>query len=299
MSQVKHWIHAARLRTLPLSISGILVGSFYAYKISWSWLIFGLAISTTLLFQILSNFANDLGDSMKGADNNERVGPQRAVQSGVISMKQMRNAVILFAFLSFISAGLLIYFGSKNWTIGTVNFYILLTLLCVLAAVTYTVGKKAYGYNGLGDLMVFVFFGCVSVLGVYPLFSAHFDVFLIPGAITIGCLSVAVLNLNNMRDQENDRFVKKNTLVVSMGAKNAVIYHFILIISAFASWLFFLGFKNNSIGFLSLLPFLILIKHLIFVSKVTVFKQFDSQLKLVALSTFALSLIFALTCVFS
>lgn len=295
MGKTKHWIKAARLRTLPLSISGIVVGSFFAFQTHWSWLIFSLAILTTLLFQVLSNFANDLGDSMKGADNSNRIGPTRAVQSGIISFKEMRNAVLLVSLLSFVSAGLLIYFGTRNMTTGIVNFYIVLAIFCVFAAITYTIGKKAYGYNGLGDLMVFIFFGCVSVLGVYPLFANELNYELIPAAVTIGFLSVAVLNLNNMRDQENDRTVGKNTLVVRLGDKNARFYHQLLISIAFIAWCAFISLSKNYLNWISLLPFVILIKHLLFVRKVTEFKAFDSQLKIVALSTFAISLIYAIT----
>lgn len=295
MGKSKHWLKAARLRTLPLSISGIVVGSFFAFQSHWSWLIFSLAILTTLLFQVLSNFANDLGDSMKGADNSNRIGPTRAVQSGIITFKEMRNAVILVSLLSFITAGLLIYFGTKNMSAGIINFYIILSVFCVFAAITYTIGKKAYGYNGLGDLMVFIFFGCVSVLGVYPLFANELKYELIPAAVTIGFLSVAVLNLNNMRDQENDRTVGKNTLVVRLGDKNARAYHQLLIFIALIAWCAFISLSKNYLNWISLIPFIILIKHVMFVRRATEFKAFDSQLKVVALSTFAISLIYALT----
>ena len=166
MAKTTDWIGAFRLRTLPLSISGILVGSFIAlYYNFWNSVVFTLALSTTLLFQILSNLANDLGDSMKGADNENRIGPMRSVQSGKISKSSMRNAVVITSALSFISAGFLIYFGTKNLSQQTIYIYIVLAIACVFAAITYTIGKKAYGYNGLGDLFVFIFFGLVSVIG--------------------------------------------------------------------------------------------------------------------------------------
>jgi 1,4-dihydroxy-2-naphthoate polyprenyltransferase len=296
MANSSDWISALRLRTLPLSISGILVGSFVAvFQGYWNPVIFSLALTTTLLFQILSNLANDLGDSLKGADNSDRVGPMRAVQSGSISKGAMKNAVILTSLLSFISAGLLIYFGTKNLSPASISVYIGLAIASVLAAITYTIGKKAYGYNGLGDLFVFVFFGLVSVMGVYPLFSDRLSWVLIFPAITIGFLSTSVLNLNNMRDRENDEKVGKRTLVVKLGASNAKKYHFFLIISAFISWSIFLILTKNWLGFISLIPGIVFIKHLIFVAKNTVPKELDSQLKKVALGTFFISILYVIS----
>lgn len=296
MANTLDWISAFRLRTLPLSISGILVGSFIAvYSGFWNPLIFSLALSTTLLFQILSNLANDLGDSQNGADNDGRIGPMRAVQSGKISQKSMRNAVIFTAICSFLSAGFLIYFGTKNLSISSIYLYIGLAIASVLAAITYTVGKKAYGYHGMGDLFVFIFFGLVSVLGVYPLFTDSFDLLLILPAISIGFLSTAVLNLNNMRDRENDEKVGKRTLVVKMGSDSAKKYHFFLIIGAFVTWILFLALSSNWLGFISLLPVVLFVKHLIFVAKNTEPQALDSQLKSVALGTFFLSLLYVIS----
>ncbi|WP_430406621.1 1,4-dihydroxy-2-naphthoate octaprenyltransferase [Fluviicola sp.] len=296
MANSSDWIGALRLRTLPLSISGILVGSFVAvFQGYWNPIIFTLALSTTLLFQILSNLANDLGDSLKGADNSERVGPMRAVQSGSISKDAMRSAVILTSILSFISAGLLIYFGTKNLSPTSVYIYIGLAVASVFAAITYTIGKKAYGYNGLGDLFVFIFFGLVSVIGVYPLFSDTLSWILILPAITIGFLSTAVLNLNNLRDRENDEKVGKRTLVVKLGASNAKKYHYFLIITAFSSWIVFLILTRNWLGFISLIPIILFIKHLLFVAKNTVPRELDSQLKIVALGTFFISILYVIS----
>ena len=296
MANSSDWVGALRLRTLPLSISGILVGSFVAvFQGYWNPIIFSLALSTTLLFQILSNLANDLGDSLKGADNSERVGPMRAVQSGSISKNAMKNAVVLTSLLSFFSAGALIYFGTRNLSATSVYIYIGLAIASVFAAITYTIGKKAYGYNGLGDIFVFVFFGLVSVIGVYPLFSDTLMGLLVFPAITIGFLSTAVLNLNNMRDRENDEKVGKRTLVVKLGASNAKKYHFFLIISAFICWGIFLFLTRNWLGFISFLPAVLFIKHLVFVAKNTVPKELDSQLKAVALGTFFISLLFVIS----
>lgn len=293
---MKDWLEAFRLRTLPLSIAGILTGSMFALLDGfWSGKIFGLALSTTLLFQILSNLANDLGDSLKGADNEGRIGPMRSVQSGKISKIAMRNAVIATATLSLLSAGLLIYVSAKQLSEKAVYAYIVLAIACVIAAITYTVGKKAYGYNGLGDFFVFVFFGLISVMGVYPLYSSELPGYLWLPAITIGLLSTAVLNLNNMRDQENDRKVGKRTMVVKMGPTAAKNYHYLLFFIAITTWIGALVIKQHWIGFISLIPFILFIKHMLFVKRTTVFKELDSQLKIVALGTFFVSLLFLIS----
>ncbi len=230
------WIQAARLRTLPLSISGIIMGSFIArWKLTeqgetWDWTIFALALLVTLLYQVLSNFANDYGDGVKGTDQN-RIGEaeQRAVASGKISAKQMRNAVILFAFLSLVATLVLLYKAFFPDYINEFYTFIGLGVACILAAIGYTVGKKPYGYLGLGDLMVFIFFGLVSVCGSYFLFTKSFDWDMLLPASAIGLLSAAVLNLNNMRDIENDEKSGKKTLALRLGFKNAMIYEMIIL----------------------------------------------------------------------
>lgn len=296
MAQVKDWIHAARLRTLPLSVSGILTGSAIALlDEKWSTQVFCLAMSTTIFFQLLSNLANDLGDTQKGADNAQRVGPQRAVQSGAITQSAMRNAVILIALLSLVSAGILIWQGGKHLSTNSIYGYIGLAIACVIAAITYTMGRKAYGYFGLGDVFVFIFFGGVSVMGVYPLFADNLPWELVLPAITIGGLSAAVLNLNNMRDQVNDAAVGKRTLVVKLGFKRAKTYHLILIFSSMAAWIAFLIYREFFIGLVSCLPFILLIKHAAFVVRNQEPRAFDPELKKVALATFFISLLFMLT----
>lgn len=279
-----------RLRTLPLSLSGIIMGSAVAYYYGfWDSLIFTLAIVTTILFQIVSNLANDLGDGLKGTDNKDRVGPERMVQSGAISPKQMKTAVILTSILSLIAAVSLIYFGAQNMPSSIAWFYVALALLCVLAAITYTVGKRAYGYHGMGDLMVLIFFGFVSVLGVYSLYSKEFMLEMMLPAVTFGLLSTAVLNLNNMRDYANDMKSGKNTLVVKMGPNLAKLYHATLIVFAISSLGIFVTLFNKPLLFLGMLPAIMLLIHLRQVMQTTEAKNFDPELKVVALSTFALS----------
>ncbi len=259
------WIKAARLRTLPLSMSGIIMGSFIArWRIlenggTWDWKIFAMAILVTLLYQILSNFANDYGDGIKGTDKlrgNEA--EQRAVASGKISAKQMRNAVILFAILSLIATVALLYlafypdFIKEFWT------FVGLGIACILAAIGYTVGKKPYGYLGLGDIFVFVFFGLVSVCGSYFLFTKTFDWDILIPATAVGMLSTAVLNLNNMRDIESDKLSGKKTLALRLGFKYAMVYEIVLLMLPLILILTFLG-VNGFIKDGKYYPFIVMI----------------------------------------
>ena len=291
MILLKTWISAVRLRTLPLSISGILVGLALA-KINGEWdaVLFWGAISTTLLFQITSNLANDLGDTLKGTDTDKRIGPMRGVQSGLISKKTMTSAILLTIVLSAFSSIFLIYYCSKTLTTSAILIYGVLALLCIIAAITYTIGKKAYGYHGLGDLMVFIFFGAVSVNGSFGLFGNPLNMQTILACISIGAWSVGVLNLNNMRDQENDKQSNKNTLAVKFGYNGAKNYHIGLIIIGIISWtilLFSLYVKDyNAIYFIALLPYFFFIKHLLKIKIIELPKDFDPELKVLALSTF-------------
>ena len=230
------WIKAARLRTLPLSLSGIILGSLIAkWKLNsvgesldvW---VFVLALVVTLLYQVLSNYANDYGDGVKGTDK-KRAGEAeaRAVASGKITAKQMRNAVILFSVLSLAFTVLLLYKAFFPGHIQAFYVFIGLGIACIFAAIGYTIGKRPYGYMGLGDVFVFIFFGLVSVMGSYYLFTKTFDWQMILPATSVGLFSVAVLNLNNMRDIESDAESGKHTLALKMGFKKAMIYEIILL----------------------------------------------------------------------
>jgi 1,4-dihydroxy-2-naphthoate octaprenyltransferase len=292
MTKSQAWMKALRLRTLPLSLSGIILGSAIAFKNGfWDSSIFSLAMITTVLFQIVSNLANDLGDSQKGADNAERIGPMRAVQSGIISLSEMKKAVVFTSFLSLCSAIPLIYLGTQHMPSSVLLVYVGLTVFCILAAISYTVGKKAYGYSGYGDVFVFVFFGLVSVLGVYTLYSKSFDILNVLPAMSIGFLSTAVLNLNNMRDEFNDKKVGKNTLVVKMGGFNAKYYHSFLIMGGIICLMVFLKFQHTIFGPIGILPAMVLILHLKKVQKTKNPIEYDPELKKVALTTFALSVL--------
>jgi len=291
---VKVWISAARPRTLPLSIAGILTGSAIAVvEHTFNWIIFALAIATTLSFQILSNYANDYGDGVKGTDNEDRLGPQRAIQSGALTDKALKKAVIVNAVIALIMAFLLISYAFNFENLEALGIYFALAVLSIVAAIKYTVGKHAYGYSGLGDLFVFLFFGWVSVIGVFYLYSQSFIFMYFLPATAIGMLSVAVLNLNNMRDRKSDLKAKKMTLAIQLGDQGSKIYHISLILCSLALMLIFYGFYQlESYLYLAFIVYVPLMIHMIKVIKNKQPKALDPELKKVALSCFGFSLIF-------
>lgn len=300
MGTLKSWISAARLRTLPLSISGIIVGTTIAVQQGYfNLVIFSLALGTTLGLQILSNLANDYGDGVKGTDNADRVGPARAIQSGLITQKEMKQGIWATAVATFILAVLLIYaaFGSENFLYAIIFF--VLGLAAIVAAIKYTVGDSAYGYRGLGDLFVFIFFGLVAVYGSYFLYAHDLNWLVILPACSIGLLSAGVLNLNNMRDRESDAKAGKNTLVVKIGEKAAKNYHYFLITSAV---LFLVVFSvltaEDWSNFLFLIGFVPLILHLKRVILNDNPMLLDPELKILALTTFSIAVLFGLGLIF-
>lgn len=296
MGKINSWISAARLRTLPLSISGIIVGTTIAVSEGvFNIIIFSLALATTLGLQVLSNFANDYGDGVKGTDNEDRVGPQRALQSGLITQKEMLQGIIITAIVTLLFAILLIYvaFGKEN--LGYALFFFLLGIAAIAAAIKYTVGKSAYGYRGLGDVFVFIFFGLVAVYGSYFLYAHQWNWLVLLPAFSIGFLSMGVLNLNNMRDRASDEKAGKITLVVKLGAKRAKNYHYALILGAILCLVLFTVLNLKSINdFLYLPAFIPLILHLKRVVENENATLLDPELKVLALSTFATAVLFGL-----
>lgn len=259
------WFSTARPKTLPLALASILVGAALAgWQGKFDLLTTLLAFITTILLQILSNFANDYGDHVKGSDTAERIGPLRAIQHGKISGEQLKKALITVAVLSFVSGSLLIGYAYQTWQDLVV--FASLGILAIVAAITYTVGKKPYGYLGLGDISVLIFFGFLAVLGTFYLqaHELHFSLFL--PAFGCGLLSVAVLNINNLRDIEQDKQAGKNTLIVRIGSHNGRIYHFALLCLALLSYLLFaLANFSHWYNFLFLLATPLLVKHGLFV----------------------------------
>ena len=249
MATFKTWIRAARPRTVLLSFSGVMLGGFLAFdqlrSLSLSkgrpYLVIIFAALTAILLQILSNLANDYGDFKKGTDSANRVGPQREMQSGAISEKEMKWALVIVSGLCLLSGFLLlfVYYIANVAVVPhyrflfVLSFFIALGIGAILAALFYTLGKHPYGYRGLGDLFCFLFFGWAAVAGTYYLSTPWFDFSVFLPASAMGFLSNAVLNINNMRDVENDRASGKNSLVVKLGLKKAFVYHFLLIGLAF------------------------------------------------------------------
>lgn len=293
MKNISIWISTMRLRTLPLSISGIILAScLAAYNGFYDWKVCVLAILTTLSFQILSNFANDYGDGVKGTDNNERIGPERAIQSGKISPEEMFNAIKINVLIAIVLAFLLVFtaFGVKYFFL-TVIFFVL-GIACIIAAIRYTVGKNAYGYNGLGDLFVFLFFGLISVIGCYVLYAKTIDHVVFLPACTIGLLSAAVLNLNNMRDIVSDEKSQKITLAVKLGVDKAKKYHIMLIVlSIVLSGLFGILYYTSPYNLIFMVTYIPLALHIKTVVKNTDPKLLDPELKKVALTTVALAVL--------
>ena len=300
MNKVSVWISAARLRTLPLSVAGILAGSTIAIKTSvFSLPILVLALGTTLGFQVLSNFANDYGDGIKGTDNQDRVGPKRALQSGLLTAKELKNGMIVTAIITLFLASLLIFtaFGSEHILLSFVFFN--LGIAAIIAAVKYTVGANAYGYRAMGDLFVFLFFGIVGVVGCYFLFSKSLGNYVFFLAIAIGCMSTAVLNLNNMRDRIQDAKVQKNTLAVVLGPKKVKRYHGILIITALISALvYLLASQAKPLYYFALIAFIPLLINMVMVFKNDDPAALDPELKKIALSTFGFALLLFVTSFF-
>lgn len=263
------WFSTARPKTLPLALASILVGSaLAAWQSKFDWLTTLLALITTVLLQILSNFANDYGDHVKGSDTVERIGPLRAIQHGAINGKQLKIALIVVAFLSFLSGSILIGYAYQSWQ--DLLVFGGLGVLAIVAAITYTIGKKPYGYLGLGDISVLIFFGFLAVLGTFYLQTHQLFPSLLLPVLGCGLLSVAVLNINNLRDIYQDQKAGKNTLIVRIGRQNGRIYHIgLLSISLLSYLLFALIELTHWYNFLFLLATPLLVKHALFVYRHT------------------------------
>jgi 1,4-dihydroxy-2-naphthoate octaprenyltransferase len=297
LGNTKAWVQAARLRTLPLSLSGIIVGTGLAVMEGrFDLILFILALLTTVGFQVTSNFANDYGDGVKGTDNEDRIGPARAIQSGSITRSSLKKGIIISIIISMMIALALIYlaFGLENF-IYIVLFFVL-GLLSIWAAIKYTVGSNAYGYRGMGDLFVFLFFGLLGVLGSMFLYTKSLGWNAILPAVAIGFLCVAVLNLNNLRDVVSDKKYGKITMVVKMGFDNGKRYHFFLISMALVCFLLFLWRENfgwkSSFFMLAFVPLFIHLRKVMLIQNPG---DLDVELKKVALSTFLLAILFLIS----
>lgn len=297
---MKHWLQAFRLRTLPLAVSSIVVGSALAQveQRPASYIVFKpivllLALLTAILLQILSNLANDLGDHQHGTDNAHRVGPQRAVQSGAITAAQMKRAMLICGVLAFLSGCALIT-TALGLSLTTLVF-LLLGLAAIGAAVKYTFGSNPYGYTGLGDISVFLFFGIVGVCGTFYLHTQSFHPAVFLAAAAFGLLSTGVLNVNNMRDIHNDAASGKRTLVVRMGSATAKIYHTALVLGGILCLAVFTVQASMAWQrwlFLLVLPGFIIHLHRVWTASEP--RALDPQLKVLAMGTFLTALLFSL-----
>ncbi|MEM8763409.1 MAG: 1,4-dihydroxy-2-naphthoate octaprenyltransferase [Bacteroidota bacterium] len=293
MHTFKSWVLAARLRTLPLSLSGIIAGTAFAQlRNQFDWAIFALALLTTIGFQITSNFANDYGDGIKGTDAVGRVGPKRALQEGLLGKKQLLKGIWITAMLSLLSAIVLLYKAFFNSNITLFWIFTALGLFSIWAAIRYTMGDKPYGYQGLGDLFVFLFFGLLAVMGTSLLYTKLLYLQTIPLAICFGLLCVGVLNLNNLRDHVSDAKHGKRTMVVKLGFYKGKVYHLTLILGSFIALLVFVWAENfpmKSVFFL--LAYIPIFIHLNKTWRTEEPQKLDPELKKLALSTFLLAVL--------
>ena len=291
-ANIRSWLLAFRLRTLPLALSSIGMGSFLAASIQrFNVLVFLLSAITTIFLQILSNLANDYGDSVNGVDHLHRKGPSRMVQAGHISLGAMKKGIIVFVILSLLS-GIYLLYVALGWNLKTFVFFLIVGLSAILAAMAYTIGKKPYGYLGLGDMSVLLFFGIVGVAGSFYLHTRFIGWEYILPALSCGLFSMAVLNVNNIRDIESDKLAGKMSIPVRIGRKRAVKYHWFLLIGGMIAALTFTYLNFNSyfqLLFLITIPFLL--RNGMAVEKNTEPRQLDPYLKQLALTT----LLFVLT----
>ncbi len=301
MASAKSWVKAARLRTLPLALSGILMaGGLAAFYGAFNALVFGLALITATLIQVFSNFANDYGDFQKGTDNHQRLGPTRTLQGGEITPEEMKLGMAVTGLLSFVLGLLLVFLGTWHHSPAAFFIFIALGILSLLAAYFYTAGKKSYGYIGLGDLAVFLFFGLLPVIGAFYLLATTLEPAVLLPAISIGTFSTGVLNLNNMRDVENDKQSGKITLAVKIGDRKARMYHTLLIgIGVLTAVVFTMQHLKSLWQWLFILVIPLFFFDLLKIFKLKNNRLLDPFLKRLALQTLAFTLLFSIGLILS
>ena len=295
-SSMAIWIDAMRPRTLPLAIASIVMGSaLAASRPPFNWAITFLAIATAVLLQILSNLANDYGDWQHGADSSQREGPQRAVQSGAISSRKMLLAVGISVSLSILCGLALLWVAFGPQARQFFFVFVLIGAAAILAAIGYTAGLRPYGYAGLGDLAVLIFFGWVAVMGTYFLQTKRLDWDILLPATSCGLLAVAVLNINNIRDRRSDQLAGKNTIPVRLGLQAARIYHWVLLIAAvvLAVAYVLLNFRSPW-QFLFILTVPLLIRNGVLVWRTSSPQQLNPLLKQLSITTLLFVLFFSL-----
>ncbi|KKZ59484.1 1,4-dihydroxy-2-naphthoate octaprenyltransferase [Haemophilus haemolyticus] len=294
--KLKMWWETARPKTLPLALASIFTGSalgYWANPQGFNGLVMALCLLTTILLQVLSNFANDYGDHQKGSDTEERIGPLRGIQKGAISAKELKWGLILMVVASFLSGSFLI--GIAYETLSDLFAFAGLGILAIVAAITYTVGAKPYGYMGLGDISVLVFFGLLGVGGTYYLQTHSIDSHIILPAIGSGLLASAVLNINNLRDIEQDAKAGKNTLAVRLGAYKGRVYHCILLsVAALCYLAFAVATAISWTNYLFVLAMPLLAKHAIFVYRSQQPSEFRPMLAQMSMISLLINILFSL-----
>jgi len=294
--KVKAWISAFRLRTLPLALASMGMGSFLAAAdqqfrgsvVAWSAL-------TTLFLQILSNLANDYGDTKHGADSINRKGPQRAVQAGLITPGQMKTGMFIFAMLSLLSGLTLLWISFGPEGIYLFLLFLMLGLAAIWAAINYTAGDKPYGYAGLGDISVFIFFGLVGVTGTYFLQTQSLLWPVLWPAAALGFFSTGVLNINNIRDIHSDKLAGKKSVPVRLGGRKARIYHVCLLVAGMVCAIIYAILQHAAItGYLFLLTIPLFFHNAKQIWHRQNPEEIDPYLKQMALSTLAFVLLFGI-----
>lgn len=291
MAKLKAAVRSMRLRTLPLSLSGVILGSFLAAsKVLFNWGTIIFLFATTVCLQILSNLSNELGDVLSGNDNEHRVGPEYGLNSGEMSLADMRKLILTFTFLCMIF-GIFMILCSFGTLLKLEPICLLILGACaIVAAMKYTLGKSPYGYKGLGDIFVFIFFGLVSVMGAYYVIAHSLDASLLLPAASIGFFSVGVLNVNNMRDMETDA-PKRVTVAMKLGLRRARIYHFLLISFGWVAMVIFMALLPQRIWhWLFMLTMPLYFIHLSGVSRLEG-RALDKMLPLLVMSTFIFSIL--------
>ncbi len=290
---IASWVNAARPRTLPLAVASIVTGSLLAASDGIGrWATILLSLLTAIFLQILANLANDYGDAIRGTDNDGRAGPTRMVQSGRIAAGRMKGGIILCSVLTLLSGSALLYVALGD-RFPQNALFLILGLAAIAAAVRYTVGAKAYGYKRLGDVVVFVFFGLIGVSGSWYLNTLRWNWDVLLPAAAVGLLSTGVLNLNNMRDMENDRASGKRTLAGLLGYDGARVYQLSLITVAFALVFLFVDARSHNLGsFFFLLTLPLFARDLVAIFRTNAKENLDPFLKHLSFSSLLFSLCF-------
>lgn len=278
-----------RLRTLPLSLSGVVAGVALASTVArLEVAVVATLVLTAAFLQILSNLSNELGDTLHGTDTAERQGMHYSIMDGEMTVPQMKRLIVAIIVLCCLSGLLMIYFSFKGAVLQSLLF-VLLGAAAIWAAMHYTLGDNPYGYRGLGDLFVFIFFGLVATTGAGYICSHIFEPMWILPASAVGCFSMGVLNVNNIRDMKTDA-ATRSTVALKLGLKRARIYQTILICLGWALTASFTLMERGSFLCFAALPLFILHLRGVWTREE---RRLDTMLPLLVMSTFLMSILFA------